>query len=106
VNDQTLSLDVIHEAVNSDGHYLGQPQTLEIMQTEYHYPHTADRATRKDWEMSGELDMRERAKLKAKEILKTSYPKIISEEVDQQLRSKFNILLPREALMNNSLQET
>ncbi|GAB4578608.1 MAG: trimethylamine methyltransferase family protein [Anaerolineales bacterium] len=103
VNDQTLSLDVIHEAVNSDGHYLGQPQTLEIMQTEYHYPHTADRATRKDWEAGGELDMRERAKVKAREILKTSYPEIISEEIDGQLRSKCNILLPREVMKHRGV---
>ena len=105
VNDETLSLDVIHEAVNSDGHYLGQPQTLEIMQTEYHYPHTADRATRKDWEAAGELDMRERARRRAKEILKTSYPKTISDDTDQRLRSEFNILLPREVMKGRGVGE-
>ena len=105
VNDETLSLDVIHEAVNTDGHYLGQTQTMEIMQTEYQYPHTADRSTRQDWESAGELDMRERAQRKAREILRTSYPRTFSEEVDRQLRSEFNILLPAEIMKGRGVGE-
>lgn len=102
VNDETLSLDVIHEAVNTDGHYLGQTQTMEIMQTEYYYPHTADRATRQDWEAAGELDMRERARRKAKDILRSSYPNTFSDDLDKQLRDEFNILLPRDIMTKNS----
>ena len=87
VTEESLSLDVIHEVCNGEGHYLGQPQTIELMNTEYHYPHTADRATRADWEAAGSLDMRERARRQARETLQTFFPEIIPAEIDQQLRS-------------------
>jgi trimethylamine--corrinoid protein Co-methyltransferase len=98
VTEESLSLDVIHEVCNGEGHYLGQPQTIELMNSEYHYPHTADRATRADWEAAGSLDMRERARRQAREVLQTFFPEIIPAEIDQQLRAEFNILLPREVM--------
>ncbi|HXV42997.1 MAG TPA: trimethylamine methyltransferase family protein [Anaerolineae bacterium] len=98
VTDEALSLDVIHEAVTGEGHYLGQPQTLELMNTEYHYPHTADRATRADWEAAGSLDMRERARRHARQTLQSFFPEIVPEEIDRQVRGEFNILLPREVM--------
>ncbi|HEX6387588.1 MAG TPA: trimethylamine methyltransferase family protein [Anaerolineae bacterium] len=98
VTDESLSVDVIHEVCHGDGHYLGHPQTLALMTSEYHYPQTADRATRSDWEAAGGLDMREAARRKARAILKRSFPQIISENVDRQLRAEFNILLPREVM--------
>jgi trimethylamine--corrinoid protein Co-methyltransferase len=99
VTEESLSLDVIHEVCNDEGHYLGHPQTLSIMNTEYHYPHTADRATRTDWEAAGSLDMGERARRQAREILTTFFPTVVPEAVDQRLRSEFNILLPREVML-------
>jgi trimethylamine--corrinoid protein Co-methyltransferase len=97
--EASLSLDVIHEVcTDGPGHYLGHPQTLQLMSTEYHYPHTADRATRQNWEEAGGLDMRERARRQARDILTTSFPTVIPAEVDAQLRREFNILLPREVM--------
>ncbi|RME80959.1 MAG: methyltransferase [Caldilineae bacterium] len=98
VNDATLSLDVIHEVCMGEGHYLAHPQTLALMESEYIYPHTADRATRQDWEAAGALDMRERARRRARAILAEHYPTLIPEETDAALRAEFNILLPREAM--------
>jgi trimethylamine--corrinoid protein Co-methyltransferase len=98
VTEESLSLDVIHEVCNGEGHYLGHPQTLTLMNTEYYYPHTADRASRADWEAAGSLDMRERARRQARHTLQTFFPEVISDEVDQQVRSEFNILLPREVM--------
>lgn len=99
VTEENLSLEVIHEVcTDGPGHYLGHPQTLHLMNTEYLYPHTADRATRANWEAAGALDMRERARLQARQVLRTSFPQIVPEEVDQRLRSEFNILLPREIM--------
>jgi trimethylamine--corrinoid protein Co-methyltransferase len=98
VTEETLSLDVIHEAATGEGHYLGQPQTIELMNTEYHYPHTADRSTRADWEAAGSLDMRERARRQARQTLQTFFPESVPEAVDEQIRSEFNILLPREMM--------
>ena len=100
VTEDSLSVDVIHEVcTDGPGHYLGHAQTLQLMNTEYLYPHTADRATRANWEAAGSLDMRERARLKAREILKSHFPPIVPEEVDRRLRSEFNILLPREMML-------
>jgi len=99
VTDETLSLDVIHEVCTGEGHYLGHPQTLALMNTEYHYPHTADRATRADWEGAGGMDMREKARRQARQTLTTFFPEIVPEATDRQLREQFNILLPREVMI-------
>ena len=57
VNEETLSLEVMREVTLGPGHYLGQPQTLELMKTDYLYPELADRATQGAWEEEGSVDM-------------------------------------------------
>ncbi len=99
VNDETLSLDVIHEVCNGEGHYLGHDQTLEMMHSEFFYPHSSDRGQRADWQEAGGLDMRERARRRAREILTTEFPSIVAEEVDRQVRDEFNVLLPLEVMV-------
>ncbi|MEM7344161.1 MAG: trimethylamine methyltransferase family protein [Chloroflexota bacterium] len=98
VTEESLSLDVIHEVCNGDGHYLGHDQTLDMMNSEYHYPHTIDRTSRADWEAAGSLDMRERARQQATKTLQSFFPTIIPESVDQQLREAFNIILPKSVM--------
>ncbi len=99
VSDAALSVDVIHEVcTDGPGHYLGHQQTLELMTSEYYYPHTTDRETRARWEAAGSLDMRERARRKARERLQTHFPPIIADEVDRQIRDEFDIRLPREVM--------
>jgi trimethylamine---corrinoid protein Co-methyltransferase len=96
VTEASLSLAAIHDVCfDGPGHYLGHPQTLELMQSEFYYPHTADRATRNDWEAAGALDMRQRACRQARQMLRTDYPEVIPAAVDRQLRQEFNILLPQ-----------
>ncbi len=99
VTDESLSVDVIHEiCTEGPGHYLGHTQTIQLMNSEYYYPHTADRRTRQDWEASGALDMREAARNTAREMLKANFPTIVPEEVDRGIRNEFRILLPREVM--------
>ncbi len=95
VTDKTLSLDVIEQVVKGDGHFLGTQQSLELMHTEFYYPHTADRQSRDNWQADGGLDMREAARRKAKRLLKTHRPSPLLAEVDAAVRERFNILLPR-----------
>jgi trimethylamine---corrinoid protein Co-methyltransferase len=96
VTDEALSVDVIDDVCSGGpGHYLGHEQTLRLMNSEYYYPHTADRGTRADWEAAGSLDMRERARRRAREILRTHFPAVVPPEVDDRLRQEFNILLRR-----------
>ncbi|MFQ5408384.1 MAG: trimethylamine methyltransferase family protein, partial [Anaerolineales bacterium] len=98
VTEETLAVDVIRDVCMGEGHYLGHDQTLTLMNSEYYYPHTGDRRTRRDWELGGSLDMRERARLKARELLATVWPDHISEQLDQAIRAEFEILLPREVM--------
>ncbi len=98
VTEESLSLDVIDAACRGEGHYLGEPQTLELMMSEYYYPHTADRATRSDWEAEGGLDMRAVARRKVRERLRRDFPKILSKELDEKIRASLKILLPVEVM--------
>jgi len=95
VTDETLSLDVIEQVVNGEGHFLGTQQSLELMNTEFYYPHTADRQSRDNWQADGSLDMRQVAQRKAKQLLKTHRPTPLPAEIDTIIRERFNILLPR-----------
>ena len=96
INEETLSYDIIDEVVHGEGHFLRQPQTLELMRSEYAYPDVADRGTHKEWEEVGSPTMRQRAGDKAKEILSTHYPEYIHPDVDRKIREKFPIVLPAE----------
>jgi trimethylamine--corrinoid protein Co-methyltransferase len=98
VTDQTLSYDVIEEVVHGEGHYLRQPQTLELMLSEYAYPALADRATPSEWEEQGSPDMRQRAATRVNEILSTHYPEYIDPEIDRKIRDKFPIVLAEEVM--------
>jgi trimethylamine--corrinoid protein Co-methyltransferase len=94
VNDETLSMDLIDEVCRGEGHFLGTQQSLTLMNSEYYYPHTSDRQSRDNWAADGGLDMRERAQLKAREILRSHKPDPIPAEVDAAIRERFEILLP------------
>ena len=93
VNDETLSVDVIREVCFGEGHYLGTEQSLGLMHSEYFYPPATDRRNREDWEIDGALDMRERARIIARDLMKTHQPKRIDPAVDAAIRQKFDIVL-------------
>lgn len=94
VTEETLSVDVIDAICKGEGHFLGAPQSLALMHSEYYYPHTADRRSRTAWEEAGALDMREVARQKARTILATHQPKPIPAAVDAAIRARWPILLP------------
>ncbi len=99
VNDETLSVDVIANAVRGEGHFLREAQTLAMMRTEYEYPDQADRLTPGQWVDAGGLDSRQRAAGRVTEILSTHYPDYIDPEVDVKIRERFDIHLDRKAMM-------
>ena len=98
VTDETLSLDVIKEVAMGQGHYLGHPQTLEHMQSEFLYPKLADRTAPGTWEQDGSRDMLERAHETARDILSTYYPDHLGKKTDDAIRGRFPILLPRDVM--------
>ena len=98
VSEETLATEVIREVVTGAGHYLGHPQTLARMESDYVYPLIADRQSPEDWAEDGARDMLERARGRAREILASHHPDTIPAEVDAALRRRYEILLPVSAL--------
>ena len=99
VSDEAISVETIRDVcLNGPGHYLGSDQTLRLMQTEYVYPAVGDRRSPNDWTERGATDIVDRAMQKTREILQKHYPKHVSPEVDEAIRARFKVMLPREAM--------
>ena len=95
VTPDSLSVDVIRDAVQGEGHFLGMAQTLRLMETEFTYPKHADRASPDDWENSGSTDIWDRARAHAETMLSLDKPMKIDAETDRQIRKAYTIHLPR-----------
>ncbi len=98
VTEETLSYGVIEDTVFGLGHYLNQPQTLELMQKEYLYPEVADRRTPGEWEATGKEDIYELAHEKVRKTLSNYYPDYIDPQTDARIRDNFPIRLAPEEM--------
>ena len=99
VNDETLSFEVIKDVcVNGPGHYLGNEQTLALMQKEYVYPHIGNRMSPKEWVEAGKPDIVQKAAARKREILSTYYPDYLPRAIDDAIRAKHDIKLPRHVM--------
>ncbi len=96
VTEETLSYEVIKEAVFGSGHFLNQPQTLELMQTEYLYPGVSDRRTPGEWEAGEKEAIYELAHKQVKCVLASHYPDYIKPSADARIRANFPIRLAPE----------
>jgi trimethylamine--corrinoid protein Co-methyltransferase len=97
VSDETLSYEVLEEVCcGGPGHFLGQPQTLSIMETEYLYPELGDRSTTEEWEEKGSPLIHERATERLRELMSSHYPEYIDPKVADELRKRFPIKLTAE----------
>ncbi len=95
VNDETLALDALAEVcLHGPGHYLGQAQTLELMETEYVYPQFADRSSPREWDENGRPDLIARASLRKRKILAEPSAAQFDPALDGALRDRFPIRLP------------
>ncbi len=92
IDSETLGLEALRE-VGPSGNFLSSMHTIKFMRQEYFRQTLGDRQTRETWENSGSLDGRERARRKAREILKTHLPKGLDVETDQEIRKRFDIRL-------------
>lgn len=84
-DNENLALDLI-DKVGPGGHFLAERHTLDFFKKEQFLPQISDRQTREDWEKAGSKTTVERAKEKAKEILKTHHPLPLSADIDRELR--------------------
>ena len=98
VSDATLALAAIDAVVRGEGHFLGEPDTLARMQTDFLYPQVANRHNIEQWESEGANDIRTTAKVRTLEILSSHFPRHLSGEMDRSLRSSFDIRLPQSAM--------
>lgn len=98
VNDQTLSYEVIERTVMGPSHYLGAPQTLAMMETEYLYPKVGDRTSLSEWQYRGSPDLMTIARARVREIMASHYPEQLGATVDAELRARFDIRLPQQVM--------
>ncbi len=99
VDDETLSVEVIREAcIEGPGHFLGHPQTLARMQTDYIYPLVGDRTSPKEWIEQGSTTVIDRAVKKTREILASHFPRHVPDAIDCEVRARLPIRLPRERM--------
>ena len=98
VSDETLALQSIDEVAHGEGHFLGRSETLARMQSDFVYPQVADRRSIEEWQADGARDVHEIALERTREILREHFPGHISAELDAQLRDRFDIRLPHEAM--------
>ena len=95
ITPETLSTDVIEEVIRGEGHFLGQDQTLSMMQTEYTYPLIGDRLSPDDWMDAGAMSATERAHQWVTETLASYHPEHLSPQIDASIRERFSIALER-----------
>lgn len=93
--EETLGVEAIAEVCRGEGHYLAHPQTYARMKTDYVYPAIGDRRTPRDWEAAGALDMRERARRRAREVLAGHFPTHLPDGADHAIRARHDLLLSR-----------
>jgi trimethylamine--corrinoid protein Co-methyltransferase len=103
VNSDSLSVEVMRDVcIDGPVHYLGHDQTMRLMKRDYVYPQVGDRLSPKDWAEQGSTDIVERAKEKVGEILGSHYPGHIPNDVDEQIRQRLTIRLPREYMRSGA----
>ncbi len=99
VSEERLSFETIKDVcLNGPGHFLGSGQTLQLMQTEYLYPAVGDRRDPNSWKEQGSTDITERAARKVTEILANHFPTHVPEAIDDQIRSRYPVKLPRSGM--------
>jgi trimethylamine--corrinoid protein Co-methyltransferase len=88
-----LAMEVV-DSVGPAGNFMMAPHTMKYIRNEYFQGNgVTDSKSRHQWEQGGRLDARERARGIARKILEAPETPYISQEMDQAIRNKFNILL-------------
>ena len=94
VNEETLSAELIADVVSGPGHFLGSPQTLKLMQTEYIYPVIGDRDTPDNWLDAGGKDAAQMAHEHVKRVMAEHHPRHVPAAAVRRIRDAFPIAIP------------
>ena len=92
VSEELLDPELWESVMAGDGHYLGQPQTLELMRSEYLYPVLGDRSSVDEWVEAGEPSMWEKAHHRVRTILDAGPPGHLSAEAEARIRAAHPIV--------------
>ncbi len=96
VDEETLALEQIREVcIGGPGHYLGTDATLSRMQKDHVYPALGDRTSPKEWAEIGKPNLIAKAKARKQEILAAQSSARFAPDLDNALRARFNIHLPK-----------
>jgi trimethylamine--corrinoid protein Co-methyltransferase len=99
VDEDSLALDTIRDVcINGPEHFLGHQATLSRMQKDYVYPDIGDRLTPAEWIGLGAEPAEVRSRRKTQEILESHFPSHIPDPIDDEIRSRFDIRIPREKM--------
>ncbi len=91
----SLSVEVVREVCTAGpGHYLGHPQTLDLMRRGYLYPVVGDRSSPGEWIERGSTTVLDRAIALTEDILRRHRPRYIEPEIDAEIRRRLPIRLP------------
>ncbi len=95
VSDETLSVDVIREAVIDPGHFLGHDPTMQFMESEYLYPDPGlvSREATDAWEQQGAKDLFEQSREVANALLREYHPQLIEKTINEEIVSSLPIRL-------------
>ncbi|MEM7238912.1 MAG: trimethylamine methyltransferase family protein, partial [Pseudomonadota bacterium] len=94
VTPETLAVQTIRDVVAGEGHFLGQPDTYRRMSTDFLYPDLFDRRAFEEWEEDGAPDLRETARLRAREILAEPPPSHVPAGTRRDLIARFGLIEP------------
>ena len=94
VDEDRLAFEAIRESV-AEGNYLSSDHTIRFMRDEFFEPMLADRNAREQWEEIGMNDLREKAREKAREMLRDRpvLPDAVSQQADKEIRRELGALL-------------
>ena len=84
MDEETLAVDVIKN-VGPGGHYMSQKHTLDHVR-ELYQPTLFDRESEVTWVKAGKKDVRDMARMKAKQILQEHTPTPLPKDVQLRLR--------------------
>ncbi|MEM7195954.1 MAG: trimethylamine methyltransferase family protein [Pseudomonadota bacterium] len=93
VNESTLATDLIDSVVNGPAHFLGEASTINRMKSDFEYPQVADRRSVTEWQQEGSEDIRAKARRLVQESLQKPDVNHIPADIDEHIRSRFDIRL-------------
>ncbi|WP_371169786.1 trimethylamine methyltransferase family protein [Aliiroseovarius sp. 2305UL8-7] len=95
VTEDAVSIEMMRSVcLDGPGHYLGEDDTLTLMQSEYVYPTLGDRISPKEWAEVGKPELLDAATARKEEILAQRASARLDPALDAAIRQAFNIHLP------------